>query len=409
MNLRCLAAALLLVPTAALAFEAADVIPYPSTGVFPAYPRESIGAPLELSAQAGVMHDNNVLRRPTGEETENILRYGVGARYDQRVYGRQSIFLDARGEFYDYTNFSDLDHFAYGLLGEWRWETVGNLSGTLGYERRRYQADISESQAAVQDLITGNRYYGTAAWRFGADWRLRGAVEGTDSARPSRRASETQSTSYTVGLDYVTVLANTLGVEYRKSYGDAPVSEEIDPLGVFVANDYDEETVSLVAVYNLGSQLRARGRVGNTKRTYTQVAAADFDGTTWRAGIDWLPSPKVIIAFETYKEPRSVIDLEAHHSVLRGWAFGPSWSPTAKLSFYARYIEERRTLGGDSAEVLSVTLLDETVRTVRFGAGWEPRRFWFVGAAVETGERTSNELGRDYDYAAFMLNVRFAF
>lgn len=400
---------LALAPAAALAFEAVDIIPYPSTGAFPAYGREG-GGPIEYSAQVGVMRDDNALRRPTGEQAENIIRYGAGVRGEQRVYGRQSVAFDVRGEYYDYDRFSSLDHFAYGLIGEWRWELGNQLAGTVGYGRRRFQADISEQQAAVRDLITGNRYYASAGYRFAADWRLRGGVEHADFDRPARTVAETQSTSVTAGIDYITPLGNSIGLAYRTSHGDAPVSEEIDPAGIFASNDYREQEVAVVLVYALGAQLRVRGRLGQTERNYSEFPGRDFEGTTWRAGVEWLPGAKTILALETYKEPRSVIELEAHHAVLRGVSFGPSWAPLAKLVLYARFMHERRRLEGDPAAlVLGTPLLDETIRTLRFGVGWEPQRHWRVGGAVDRGERESNSLGRDYKFTAFILNLSFAF
>lgn len=403
------AALLALAPAAALAFEAVDIIPFPSFGAFPAYPRETAG-PFEFWAQGGVMRDDNALRRPTGEQTENIVRYGAGVRGEARVIGRQSVLLEAVGEYYDYDRFSSLDHFAYGLLAEWLWELGNQLSDTLGYSRRRFQADLSESQAAVRDLITGNRYYGTAAYRFAADWRLRGGFEYADFSRPTRTVAETQVTSLTAGIDYVTPLTNAIGLEYRTSHGDAPVSEEIDPSGVFASNDFREQELAAVLAYALGTQLRVRGRIGRTERSYSDFPGRDFNGTTWRAGVEWLPGAKTRLVLETYKEPRSVIDIAAHHVVRRGVLFGPSWAPLAKLVLYARLGTERRVFQGDPAAVaLGTPLLDETVRTLRFGVGWEPQRHWQLGTALDRGERTSNTLGRDYKFTALILNLRYSF
>lgn len=400
---------LALTPAAALAFDAVDMLPFPSFGGFPAYPREVPG-PTEIWAQAGVMRDDNVLRRSTGERSENIARYGAGVRHETRVYGRQSVLLEARGEYYDYDRFSSLDHFAYGALGEWRWELGNQLAGTLGYSRRHFQADISEQQAAVRDRITANRFYGTGGYRFAPDWRVRGGFEYFDFSRPTRAVAETRGGSLTGGIDYVTPLLNAIGVELRSTYGDAPVSEEIDPLGVFVNNDFREREVAAVLAYNLGVQLRLRGRIGRTKRSYGELSGRDFDGTTWRASVEWRPGSEVNLAFETFKEPHSVIDIAAHHVVRRGVSFGPDWAPTAKLVFSARLVNERRVFEGDPrAELLGTPLLDETIRTLRFGVGWEPQRQWQLGTAIDRGERTSNRLDRDYRYTALMLNLRYTF
>ena len=144
----------------------------------------------------------------------------------------------------------------------------------------------------------------------------------------------------------------------------------------------------------------------------TSIAADQrtFDGTTWRATIEWLPGNKTILGLETYKAPQSVIDIAAAHVVVRGSAFAVSWAPTIKWVFTGRIFEERREgVGTPESVVLGVPVRDDTVRGLRLGAGWEIMRFAELGAGVEWGDRTSNEVLRDYDYVAAMINLRVRF
>ena len=400
---------LLLAPAVALAFDAVDTLPYPSSGVFPAYPAED-AYPRGLWAEAGVMRDDNVLRRPANGPGETIWRVGAGARAEQRVFGRQLLRLEARGEGYLFNRFSELDHLAYGLGAEWLWELGNPLSGTLGYTRRRFMVDLGERQTAVRDLVTQNRFYGTAAYRISPDWRVRGALEHTASDRPEVVAAETAATSVAGGVDYVTPLGNAVGIEVRAAHGDARVPEAIDPLGVFVDNDFSEREIAAVLGYTVGPQLRLAARLGRTERTYSQIPGRDFKGTTGRLEVAWRPGNKTTLEFEAYRVPRSIIDIAASHVLVEGVAFGPSWAPTAKLVFSARLVNEHREYSGDPAAALGVaTLRDETVRTWRFGAGWEATRRHRLGVALETGKRGSNLLGRDYDYTALMANLRYSF
>ena len=391
------------------AFEAVDAIPYPSLGDFPAYPPPERG-PGTLYGQFGVERDDNVLRETTGEDSETIWRVGVGASYEARVYGRQRVLLEARGDGYKYNEFSDLDNFAYGVLGEWRWELGNRLSGTLGYGRRQYQADISELQAAIKDEITENHVYGTAALLFASRFRPRAGFDVVDGDRPSARDAEVKTNALTAGLDYVSPLRNSLGVDVRRSDGDAAVPEELDPLGILVDNDYEETEVALVASYNPGPSLRLGARLGYTERTYTEISDRDFADNTGRVDIAWRPGNKTLLVLRVYREPRSIIDVAASHVLVEGVSFGPSWAPTAKLVFSARLINEHREYSGDPAAALGAEpLQDETVRGYVLAAGWEVTRRHHVGLAWEHGERSSNILGRDYDYNTLMLNLRYVF
>jgi len=402
---------LALLPAAAYgqSFEAVDTLPYPSTSVFPAYPGEPEG-PRAFFAQLGMLYDNNILRRPAGVRDELVTRLGLGVRQDVRVVGRQTLRLEARGDIMLYQQFGDLDHIAYGALAEWRWEAGNQLAGTLGLRRRQFQADLSETQAAVHDLITENRLYGTGAYRFAPDWRVRGGLDLTSAERPRRADVETRGSSATGGIDYVTPLGNALGLEVRVTRGDAPVPEElvVTP-GTFVDNDFKEREVAAVAVYNPGPTLRTAGRIGQTRREYTQLPGRDFSGGTGSFSVEWLPGNKTILGFEAYKRVSSILDVAASHIVTKGVSFGPSWAATAKLVFTARLVNEDRDFEGDPNAVAGAPLRSDSVRTVRLGAGWEITRQVQLGFALERGARDSNILGRDYQYTAAMANARYNF
>jgi hypothetical protein len=97
--------------------------------------------------------------------------------------------------------------------------------------------------------------------------------------------------------------------------------------------------------------------------------------------------------------------VDATHVVTTRFGFGPNWAPTAKLVFTARLVRERQQY--QSTETSALIARDETLRLLRFGAGWEPVRRIRIGAGLDIGERTANTLGRDYDYYAVMGNVRY--
>lgn len=397
---------LLMMPAAvAHAFETVDSLPWPSAGTFPAYPRDE-ARPTDLWVQGGAMRDDNILRRESATQGDTVTRLGAGFRHDQRVVGRQRLLVEARGDAYRYDRFSELDHFAYSALGDWRWEVGNDLAGSVVLAREKRLIDISETQAAVRDMVTTTRFGATGGYLVTPSFRARGGYTHGIADRERRADAETRADAVTVGADYVSPLRNTLGVEVRKARGDAPVSEQVAPAGTFVNNDYDEREVALVASYAPGPQLRADGRIGRTKRTYSEIPNRDFDGSTGRLRVEWLPGNKTILGFEAYKEPRSIIDVAASHVVVKGVAFGPSWAATEKLVFAARIIRERRTFEGDPAlSVAGTPLRDETVNTLRFGVGWEPLRHWQASFAVDRGERESNVAGRDYKYGALTANL----
>ncbi len=394
----------LLAPAVALAFQTVDTLPWPSTGAFPAYPRDET-RPTDLWVQGGVMHDDNILRRENGGQGDTVTRIGAGFRHDQRIVGRQRLLVEGRGDWYSYDRFSDLSHFGYSVLGDWRWELGNDLSGSVFLGRERRLVDIAETQSAVRDMVTTTRFGANGGYLVTPSTRLRAGFEHGIADRQRSATAETRANAVTVGADYVSPLRNTLGVEYRRARGDAPVAEDVVPLGTFVNNDYDEREVAVVASYAPGTQLRADGRLGRTKREYSELPNRDFSGTTGRLRVEWLPGNKTILGVEAYKEPRSIIDVAASHVVVKGVAFGPSWAPSEKLVFAVRLINERRTFEGDPALAAGAPLRDEQLHTLRLGVGWEPLRHWQAGFAVDRGTRDSNFTGRDYKYSALTANL----
>ena len=401
---------LLLVAPLALAqqpFDTVDTMPYASGGRFPAYPADG-SAPREVFIEGGLIHDSNILRRNAGAEGENVFRLGGGGRVDQRIYGRQSLRLEARGDYYLFDKFDNLSHFAYNGAATWLWELGNDLTGTVGYARFHRLASLTEIQRAVRRMVTTDDVFGTAAYRLGPSTRLRGGYAYARGVRdtPGEEKVVFGTRTVTAGADYVTTLGNAIGVEYRRTRGDAPVSPSIDTAGQFTNNDFEEKEYAIVATYTSSPMLRFTGRYGHTERTYTELPN-NFSGPTYRAGLEWLPTTKTIIGVEAYREPRAIIDIVASHVLIRGFAFGPAWAPTAKLAFSLRAVNEHRSfIAADPTVAATGTLVDETLRVARLGMAWEPERLMQVGIGLDRGNRESNTLGRNYNYTAVMANIR---
>ncbi len=390
-------------------FEAVDTLTPSTSGRYPAYADEAAAIPLsELWVQGGAMVDSNIIRTTVAPPTETVLRLGAGGRKDTYIYGRQMLRLEGRVDGYKFDHFSELDNVSYGGLAEWHWELGNDLAGVLGASQQRYQRNLAYIQAPIRDLITETHATASGAYRLGPSFRVRGAGDLADFKDPRFFGGDVQSLTGTVGLDYVTALGNTFGVEYREGHGDAPVPLDVDPTGAFANNNFTERTVALAAGY-LSPFFRLRGDLGRTRRTYTEIPSHDFEGTTWRATADWMVTPKTALGLETYYHPYSILLLTTSHVIVRGVAFGPGWAPTAKLNFTARVMRERQEFALEpTAPPGSIAELD-ILRGVRLGAYWEYTRQIHWTFAIDHGERDSNILGRDFRYNAIVANVRYLF
>jgi hypothetical protein len=401
------AGVLALAPAAAFAFETVDTLPWPSTGAFPVYGGEPL-YPWGFYVEAGAMYDDNLLRRDTGGESDTIFRVGTGVRGLYRVTGRQRVALDARVEGNKYIRFNDLDHVAYGLRADWLWEIGNDLSGTAGYRRTHRLADPAETGRSTKEMVTEDRVHFLAAYRLGPNVRLTGGAEYADASGFERLASVDSGLTLRGGIEYVTPLGNSFGVEARQTKGDAPVSADLG-IGAFPDNRFTATEYAARLSYGAGTDLFITGRLGQTEIEYTDLPARNFSGTTGRGRVAWRPGVKTLLVFEVYKEPAAILDADALYVLRKGMSFGPSWSPTVKLVFAVRLSEERREYQGDPTIAAGAPLRDETLRFIRLGVGWEPERRYQVGAAVDHGERESNVLGRNYVFTALVFNVRYTF
>jgi len=218
-TLRVACALAALAPAAAFAqhFEAVDNIPWPRLGRYPAYTPEP-PQPTEIWASWSSLYDNNIFRLSndanrqvllgTNDTSETVHRLAGGFRHEGLVTGRQRIRVEARGEYNLFQNFSELNHFAYGLRGEWLWELTNDLSGSVGYERRTRMIDLAAVQRPLKDIIAEDHGFVNGAWRIGPSMRARAGLDALRAKHEdeSLAAGNSRSLTFTGGLDYVSTL-----------------------------------------------------------------------------------------------------------------------------------------------------------------------------------------------------------
>ena len=150
---------LALAPAAALSFETVDTLRFPSDGRFPAWDADPV-RPWTIFAYGGAMYDSNPFRLPTGDESDTVVRLGVGGRSLTRVVGRQRLLLEGFGEYNDFADFNEIDHAAYGLRADWIWEIGNQTNGVVRYARSKRHADLGEFRTLTRTMITDERAIG---------------------------------------------------------------------------------------------------------------------------------------------------------------------------------------------------------------------------------------------------------
>lgn len=372
-------------PAWAWAFQTTDDITWPQDGRYPAYPAEEPdGRRIQFSVSGGLYRDNNLFRLSdsvnpqtvlgTSEKSDTVYRLGAGFKADLPI-SRQRLLLDAQVDYYDYDRFGALDHAAYRAGAAWKWQAGSQLSGDVGYARRRYLASLAEIQAPIRDLVTQDHLFARGGFLVTPRWRVRGGLDWQkyDHGEATRNALDSRIAAGTVGLDYVTPSNNSIGGQVKYSEGNHPNRELV--AGSLVDNQYRETETSLVARWMVTGKSTFDARIGYTSRKHDQVPQRDFDGMTGRLSYDWLPGAKTLLNFALWREIRSYEDVSASYVLSKGASFGPSWAPTEKIVLQGRLVYEKRNFEGDPGFILTAgPQRQDSFHGLRLSAGYSPRR-----------------------------------
>ncbi|HKA38134.1 MAG TPA: XrtB/PEP-CTERM-associated polysaccharide biosynthesis outer membrane protein EpsL [Burkholderiales bacterium] len=396
-----------------------DDIFWPDRGKFPAYSAEIDESKVQFSIFGGVLRDSNPFRLSDSTDTQATLgttskadtvsRAGVGLKADL-PFSRQRLLLDLQVQGVNYHTFDVLDHTAYRASGAWNWQAGDQWSGAVGYSQREFLASLADIQAPIKDMITENYAFAGGGFRFTPRWRVRGLLDWIkwDHSDPSRDTLDASIYAGTVGLDYVTPLGNSVGVQSKYSVGDYPNRQVV--AGSLVDNSYYEIESSAVMHWIFTSKSVFDARAGYTSRRQDQVPQRDFDGFTGRVIYDWFIGPKTLLNFAVWREIRSTEDVSASYILSEGWGIGPAWAPTSKIVLQVKYIREDRDYRGDPGFVASGTPpREDKFRGGNITLGYTPRRNIQLSVSAEGGDRESNTAGADYDYGAVSAYVRFLF
>jgi exopolysaccharide biosynthesis operon protein EpsL len=413
------ALALACLPAAVSALQTIEDISWPEDGRFPAYPPEPDERKVRFSVFGGATYDSNLFRLSDSTDpqttigstskSDTVYRAGLGLKADL-PFSRQRVLLDFQVADVNYHTFDFLNHTEYRASGAWNWQAGDRWNGAVGYSQRQFLADLADIQAPIKDLITENRAFGGGGFRFTPRWRIRGELDWIkwDHSDPSRDTLDASIVGGTVGLDYVTPLGNSVGVQSRYSVGDYPNRQVV--AGSQVDNSYKELESSAVMQWAVTGKSILNARAGYTSRRQDQVPQRDFDGFTGRLKYDWFIGAKTLLDFGVWREIQSTEDVSASYILADGWSIGPVWAPTSKIVLQAKYIREDRDFRGDPGFVLSGgPPREDTFRGASLSFGYTPRRNIQFSLSAQGGDRESNVAGDDYDYTAVSAIARFLF
>ena len=226
--------------------------------------------PFTLGASETVKHESNINHGPEGAVISDWLSTTEFTAALDEAVGRSKLLANVGVNYNAYKDEHHLDYFGYNAGTELDWETIGDLSGSLGASttRKRYVDGVNSGPSLLgtttstteRNMQTDNRVFARAQLGGPARWQIYG---GADASQRRYSASDFQGqdekqVSTNVGTRYSTSPDLAFGVEGNFTHGEYPhvvyaifAGQELTKASKFNSRSVDA-TVRLKATGNSG-------------------------------------------------------------------------------------------------------------------------------------------------------------
>lgn len=298
-------------------------------------------------------YDDNLLRQPTGQvinaNTADTYRRTEGGLMVDKSIGRQHVtanFNFSRTNFHQYTK---LDNDAKDFQASWNWQLGNHLQGNLGASYTQSLTPYTEFHSAERNLRTQRREFFDAAWRVHPSWSLHAGFSqyklGYDliTQKFGDRTEETGE----LGVDYLAPSNSTVGMLVRHIRGGFPTLQQIGSLAVDNSYIQNECKGKVDWVFSGKSRLQFLG--GWVERKHDFFPARDASGPSVRMIANWLPTGKVELVMNLWRDIYASDDLTASYTLNKGISLAPKWDISSKVRMEGLYKYERRDFTGATA------------------------------------------------------------
>lgn len=378
------------------------------------------GETVEPYVYGGVTYDDNVFLTASPSEnfavagntdqSDTIIHYGAGIRARKPV-SLQLFRLDAAIEEVNYHVYEQLDHTAADVLGAWDWEVGRILDGTLSHEYTRGISDFTELQQAVKDVRTVNITHLDGSWHLLPQWTLELGGEHRNVDYDEQNFLDREENSVFAEVDYLTSVNTHVGLRYQYTEADLEPTSGLG--GVTLINDYEEQSYSLVAGWEIGTVSYLVGRAGYTRREPEGNNASEFSGFTGRVTHQWQITPVTELNTSVYRNTNARDFQIASFVVTEGIALQPIYQVTPATRLLGYFAYESNDFQGAVRDVNGTIISDESredeVARARATVDYAALTDLHLLLSVEYGNRNSTEADNEYDYTQVLAEVTYAF
>lgn len=336
----------------------------------------------------------------SNQMSDTVRRAAGGFRFDKQI-SLQHFTADISLNRSSFDHFRQFDNTGEDLLANWNWHLGNNLEGNAS---TNYSASLTPfdsfrtSQNNVQLQGNVRRQWTNsldAAWRLGADWRVRGAVSRYQLSydlTALRGSDQTQNTTE-LGLDYLAPSSSTIGVQLRHLRGGCPDS---DCHGSVLGANYIQNEFKGKVDWQVTGKSRIQFLGGWVQRTYDTFSTENFNGANARFVGNLSATGKIGLTLNVWREISAVADLTANYALVRGVNLTAGWDVASKVRIDSSYNLEQRDYNG-VAVIRGVTpsTRSDSDRRASVAVTYLPYSHLQVSAAIfhETLSSTITQLG----------------
>jgi len=364
-------------------------------------------------AADALVYDDNVYRlAPDVTDLQSLDGIGPNARRQDYIdtisagldgiwnLGRQTITVDLLGSDNRYDYNTNLDNFSTKDKLIWNWIIGSALSGELGATYSDGIISFINTTNYAKNLYAVTNYYGAGRYQLGPHWAIFGGVLEADTTlnNSALQSNDTNATSVDFGSDYRTGVNDSLGLEYR--YTDATF-----PYGSSLNSDYREDSARFVVRHDFSEKTSINANIGFLKRDYTSAAIESFSGDVWRIAAQWLPTEKLEIDVDGWRNLQAYVTAQSDYYVSKGGRISAPWTASEKIKVALSVgYEVDDYIGLGESEIEQGSRRD-TLTTAQASLTYTPFQFLIFDFGYAYEKRSSNESQFEFNDNVFSAKV----
>ncbi len=325
---------------------------------------------------------NGIGPNATRDDYINTIMLGLDGLWN---VGRQTITLDLLTKDNRFDHNTNLDNYSNSDKLIWNWNIGSVLSGEVGAMYDDALISFVNANNYARNVYAVTNYYGAGRYQIGPHWAIYGGVLQSDTTlnNPALRSNDINAKSVELGSEFATSINDTLGLEYR--YTDATY-----PNGTSLNDDYREDAARFVVRHAFSEKTKITANVGFLKRDYATSAIPSFSGDVWRIDAQWLPTDKVQVALDGWRNLQAYVSAQSDYYASTGARIAPQWAPTEKITLTLAVAYESQDYIGVTASELSQGSRRDTLTTSQASITYTAFKFLIFDFGYAYEKRNSN-------------------